>query len=142
MLYPDTPALQTLALWLLAQEAITGAPAEKTNATFCVCGKLCKSLTTLMGGAGYRSLILRALTLAKHDAPSLAKVQVRQDGSLEWTGASEHQGMDDAGGAVLVARLLGLLVTFIGPALTLRLVRDQWPDASFEDKNSATEKEL
>jgi hypothetical protein len=142
MLYPVIPALQTLALWLLAQEVTGGAPAGKTNATFRVCEKLCESLTTLMGAAGYRSLISRALTLAKHDAPSLELVQVKEGGSLEWTGASEHQGMDDAGGAVLVARLLGLLVTFIGPALTLRLVRDLWPDSPFEDKNSATEKEL
>jgi hypothetical protein len=28
-----------------------------------------------------------------------------------------------------VAQLLGLLVTFIGEPLTLRLVRDAWPDA-------------
>jgi hypothetical protein len=95
-----------------------------------------------MGAAGYRSLISRALTLAKNDAPSLEKVQVKEDGSLERTGALEsHQGMDDAGGAVLVAQLLSLLVTFIGPALTLRLVRDLWPDAPFEEMNSATEKE-
>jgi hypothetical protein len=45
------------------------------------------------------------------------------------------------GGTLLVAQLLGLLVTFIGQALTLRLVRDLWPDAPFEDMNSETEKE-
>jgi cyanate permease len=72
-------------------------------------------------------------------------VQVKEDGSLEWTGVIElEQGMDEAakGGAVLVAQLLGLLFTFIGQSLTLRLVRDLWPDAPFEDMNSKMEKQL
>jgi len=52
--------------------------------------------------------------------------------------------MDEAvnGGAVLVTQLLGLLVTFIGQALTLRLVRELWPDAPFNYMNSETEKQL
>jgi hypothetical protein len=32
------------------------------------------------------------------------------------------------GSVALLARLLGLLVTFIGEALTLRLVEEMWPD--------------
>jgi hypothetical protein len=38
-------------------------------------------------------------------------------------------GGEDAthGERVLVAHLLGLLVTFIGPALTRRLLQDIWP---------------
>jgi hypothetical protein len=44
------------------------------------------------------------------------------------------------GGASLVAQLLGLLVTFIGVALTMRLVRDIWPDAPYDSTDSETEK--
>ena len=38
-------------------------------------------------------------------------------------------------GAGLVAQLLELLTTFIGEALTLRLIRDSWPDASMDGAN-------
>ena len=41
-----------------------------------------------------------------------------------------------AGGEAAVAitaHLLGLLVTFIGEPLTLRLVREAWPDASLDE---------
>ena len=140
-----TPPVRTLALWLLAQEAVESGPFENIDAAFRVCGKLGQSLSTLAGAAGYRSLISRALTLAMKEAPSLEKVRVKADGSLEWTGmVGLQQGMDEAakGGAVLVAQLLALLFTFIGPALTLRLLRDLWPDTPFEGINSETEKEL
>ncbi len=33
----------------------------------------------------------------------------------------------------ITAHLLGLLVTFIGEPLTLRLVREAWPDASLDE---------
>lgn len=148
MVNPATPVIQNLALWLLAQEASAGKPSEiKMYAAFRVCEKLRQPLSTLAGVRGYRSLISRALMLAKKEAPSLGEVQVKEDGSLEWrAGAIElRQGMDEAakkGGTLLVAQLLGLLVTFIGSVLTLRLVRDLWPDAPFEDMNSKTEKAL
>ncbi len=141
---PVTPVIQNLALWLLAQEVSAGKPSEMNMcAAFRVCEKLRQPLSTLAGATGYRSLISRALTLAKKEAPSLGEVQVKEDGSLERTGAIEL--MDEAakkGEALLVAQLLGLLVTFIGQALTLGLVRDLWPDAPFEDMNAETEKEL
>ena len=147
MVNPATPAIQNLALWLLAQEASAGKPSEiKMYAAFRVCEKLRQPLSTLAGVRGYQSLISRALTLAKKEAPTLGEVQVKEDGSLEGTGAIElQQGMDEAtkeGGTLLVAQLLGLLVTFIGQALTLRLVRDLWPDVPFDDMNSETEKAL
>ncbi|MBW4038260.1 MAG: hypothetical protein HIU91_05150 [Acidobacteria bacterium] len=31
-------------------------------------------------------------------------------------------------GAVLIAQLIGLMITFIGESLTLRLLRDVWVD--------------
>jgi hypothetical protein len=60
-------------------------------------------------------------------------VQVRTDGSLEGFDAAKLQevtAQGDEAGAVIVAQLLGLLVTFVGKPVTLRLVRDAWPAAS------------
>jgi hypothetical protein len=37
---------------------------------------------------------------------------------------------------ILIARLLGLLLIFLGETLTMSLVRDVWPDATFDDGNS------
>ena len=45
------------------------------------------------------------------------------------------------GEIVLLAQLLGLLVAFIGMALTLRLINQLWPQLSFNDADfSNTEK--
>ena len=51
---------------------------------------------------------------------------VRPDGTLDGLDGLPH---DADAGTSIVARLLELLVTFIGEPLTLRLVRDAWPDA-------------
>jgi len=69
----------------------------------------------------------RALAVARAEVPALAAVRLRADGSLE---GFESLGPDRGPGAgvVVVAQVLGLLVTFIGEPLTLRLVRDAWPD--------------
>jgi hypothetical protein len=37
------------------------------------------------------------------------------------------------GEVVLLAQILGLLVAFIGPPLTLRLINQLWPQLSFND---------
>jgi len=65
---------------------------------------------------------------------SLSTVQVAADGSLKGLDELEPQ-IDQKevrdGGAILIAQLIGLLLTFIGEGLTLRLVQDVWPEAAF-----------
>lgn len=102
------------------------------NATCRVCEKLRHPLVTLTGTAGYSSLLSRALTLAKREAPVLSTVEVQPDGSL-------HGLKDEAAQAypVLVAYLLGLLVTFIGGDLTMRLLHDIWPDFPGSDSTTS-----
>jgi len=39
------------------------------------------------------------------------------------------------GGIILITRLLGLLLIFLGEALTLSLLRATWPAAALEDGN-------
>ena len=96
-----------------------------------VAEKLRRPLVTLTGIAGFRSLLARALTLAKAQAPALNIVQIEPDGSLAGFGNDEAQ-IEEAG-LMLIAQLLGLLVTFIGERLMLTLVRDAWPDLPILD---------
>ena len=94
-------------------------------------------LTTLIGAAGFSSLLARALSQARRQAPSLEGLQVQLDGSLVGFDTAQRDMSD--GGAILVAELLGLLVTFIGQPLTLNLVREAWPDATVETMTLSSE---
>lgn len=116
-----------LARRLLANEAVAGNTSARTEpAAFRVCEKLRPPLCALAGVAGYRSLLSRALTLARAEGPSLSAVQVTADGSLQSRAELELGG----DGVLLIAQLLGLCLDFIGAALTLRLVRDVSPHLS------------
>ena len=140
----NLPKSRHLAQCLLAYEAVGGGKSEPVgSAAFRVCAKLSPPLITLAGVAGFRSLLSRALALARAEAPSLSAVQVGADGSVE--GLSELESQSDkkqAGdaGAILVAQLIGLLLTFIGEGLTLRLVQDVWPEAVFDGRVSEKER--
>ena len=131
-----SPQIQDLARLLLAFEAAhENSSDEHVDVAVQVIDELRRHLIRLTGVDGFRSLLSRALTLAKAEVPSLNMVQVRADGSLEeFVGIEPSQEAGAAGqaGIVLVAHLLELLVTFIGAPLTLRLVRDKWPDASMD----------
>jgi hypothetical protein len=122
---------QDLARHLLAYEAVackTSEPME--SAVVRVCEKLRPPLCALAGVAGYRALLSRALTLAKAQTPSLSAAQVTADGSLQGLGELDPQGDKNhagEGGVILIAQLLGLFLTFLGEALTLRLVQDVSP---------------
>jgi hypothetical protein len=128
-----TPAIRSLTQRLIAVEAARdGAPGAPASGAARVLEKLRAPLSRLAGTAGFGSLMSRAMALAKAEDASLNAVQVRADGSLEGF-AGQGRGPDtcvgQVGGAVVVAHLLGLLATFIGEPLVLRLVRDAWPDA-------------
>jgi len=135
-----------LAQRLLAYEAVRGENSEPAeSAAFRVCAKLRLPLITLAGVAGFRSLLSRALTLARAEAPSLSAVQVAADGSLKGldelvSQAEKGQARDE--GAILIAQLIGLLLIFIGEGLTLRLVQDVWPEAAFDGRDSEKERKL
>jgi hypothetical protein len=141
------PESQHLAQRLLAYEAVAGEHSEPAeSAAFRVCAKLRRPLITLAGVAGFRSLLSRALTLARAEAPNLSAVQVAADGSLkgqdEFASQTNKEQQARDGGAILVAQLIGLLLTFIGKGLTLRLVQDVWPEAAFNGRVSEEERTL
>jgi len=135
-----------LAQRLLAYEAAIGESSELAEyAAFRVCAKLRPPLITFAGMAGFRSLLSRALTLAKAEAPSLNAVQVAADGSLlgldELRSQTDKQQAKD-GGAILIAQLIGLLFILIGESLTLQIVQDVWPEAAFDGRVSEKERKL
>jgi hypothetical protein len=132
------PESRYLAQRLIAYEAVAGKNSEPTEfAAFRVCETLRQPLITLAGVASFRSLLSRALTLARAQAPSLSAVQVAADGSLQGLDELEPQIDKDQAreaGVILIAELLGLLLTFIGEGLTLRMVQDVWPEAAFDGR--------
>jgi hypothetical protein len=124
-----TPKALDLAQRLISFEvAAANISKAKIPAAFIVSEKLRHPLITSVGTVGFRSLLMRALTLAKREASVLDGVQVKDDGSLEGlTGETMEAG------EVLIAHLIGLLETFIGEDLTLRLLHEVWPDPSAFD---------
>ena len=141
------PEMRDFAQRLLDYEAFadkSSGPAD--SATLRVYERLRQGLGKFAGTAGFHSLTSRALALAKTEAPSLSQVRISADGALEDLGEIEHRsdiqkvraGEFPAGeeGIILIARLLGLLVIFLGKPTTLNLLREVWPGAAFDDCNS------
>jgi hypothetical protein len=129
---PDPDTLE-FALNLLACEGRDEHAAD-SPVVFRVTEKLRRPLSRLAGTAGFRSLLSRALTLARVQAPSLSVVQINPDGSLD--GLDPLGDPDEASnaGAMLVAQLLALLTLFIGNNLVLSLVSDIWPELESQNR--------
>ena len=137
-----SPEIQDLARRLLAFEAAHDNSSDaRADVAVQVIEELRMHLIRLTGVDGFRSLLSRALTLAKAEEPSLNMVHVAADGSVAGFDGIEQSQVTGAGqvGMVLVAHLLELLVTFIGAPLTLHLVRDTWPNASMDGADLRTE---
>ena len=141
------PEMRDLARRLLACEAVAGKTSESAESVLLrVYEKLRQSLGAFAGVDGFQSLAFRALTQAKSEAPGLWTVQIAENGSLQGLGELKPQqaefepqlGSDkdqaSEGGVILIARLLGLLLMFLGEALTLSLLRNAWPGATFDDR--------
>jgi hypothetical protein len=128
--------MRDLARRLLVVEAANqSAPDAHLHEAVRVCEKLRISLIRLAGPDGFASLLRRSLALAQAEVPALQRVTVNSDCSmegLEEIAADTTDGSVDAPMAI-TAQLLGLLVTFIGEPLTLRIVHEAWPDASWDE---------
>lgn len=123
--------MKQLAERLLGTEAAETLVSEEDAASTCrVLEKLRRPLSVLAGTAGVVSLLRRALTVARREAPLLCAVEVNADGSLEGL-----EGEAAEASVVLVANLLELLTAFIGQALVMRFLQDVWPEFSGPDLN-------
>ena len=129
-----------LARRLLIYESEAGNSSETgVSPTLRVYEKLRRSLGAFAGVASFYSLASRALVLARSEDPGFSEARVTEDGTLQGLGEIEHQvDFDKAAGGepsseagiVLIARLLGLLHTFLGETLTASLLRVTWPGAA------------
>jgi hypothetical protein len=96
-------------------------------ATVRVYERLRRQLGAPVGVDGFQALASRALALAKSESPRLSAVQITANGGLRGLGEVESQtDADEDGevGVILIAQLLGLFLTLLGEATTLRLIED------------------
>lgn len=125
-------SMRGLALKLLALEAANkSAVNAHVHEGVRVCEKLQIVVTRFAGSDGFASLLRRALALARAEVPALQTVKPQPDAFLEGCGQVVEAANGGSDGVVaIIAHLLGLLETFVGEPLTLRLVREAWPDVS------------
>jgi hypothetical protein len=119
-----------LARRLLECESVAASNSEQTEPrTFRVYEKLRHQLSSFVGTDGFQALASRALRIAKSGSPRLNSVQVTTDGRLQGLDRLEARTDADQEGeeVILIAQLLDLLLAFLGPALTLQLLRDMSP---------------
>jgi hypothetical protein len=134
-----------LARNLIASEADAGRASLQTEpATVRVYERLRRQLGAPVGVDGFQALASRALALAKSQSPRLSAVQVTANGGLRGLDEVESQtnaDKDGEAGIILIAQLLGLFLTFLGEATTLRLIEDLHlqVDAKTESATTATD---
>ena len=118
--------LRAYAESLIDVENSRNASSESNHvAVFGVIERLGEQFVSLMGAAGFRALLSRALVLANAEVACLRELHIGKDGSFEGLhelGAQPNRKEIADGGIVLLARLLGLLMTLIGEDLMLRLL--------------------
>ena len=128
---------------MLAREAGTGAGATATAAAACrLCERFAEQLTPLIGDAGVAAICARSLHLTERNVPGLAPIDVRSGAapfarlqlSLE---QQQPAAATEAAVAVLVTAV-ELLALFIGEGLTIRLLREAWPDDFAGDTDEET----
>jgi hypothetical protein len=125
---PVRQKTRDLARNLVACEAdASTTPRQTPPATVRVYERLRRQLGAPVGVDGFHALASRALALAKSESPRLGAVQVTANGSLRGLDEVESQtdaDVDGDAGVILIAQLLGLFLTFLGEATTLRLIED------------------
>jgi hypothetical protein len=128
------PSHHALARWLVttelgdAEEVLLGPAAAER-----VFRKLSQRLAQLITPVGSEALLGRALQLSRVEFPFLDGVHAMRntDPLIERLGqaaASVKPSQAHEGFVVVLGTLLALLVSFIGENLTLRVLREVWPE--------------
>lgn len=140
------PKMRRLARQLMASEKRAHRSYATTSlAALPESDRLRPHLSNLMGDAGSRALLSRALVLAQEQVPRLSGLHVNSDGSWAGLEALQLQLGPEAilkGKEEILAQLLGLLVAFIGPNLTWHLLGDVWPQLWLSARNFETRDEI
>jgi hypothetical protein len=125
---PQREKTRDLARSLVAGEADSNKTSLHTEpVTLRVYERLRQQFGASVGVDGFQALASRALALAKSESPRLGAVQVTANGGLRGLGEVKSQtdaDEDGEAGIILIAQLLGLFLTFLGEATTLRLLED------------------
>ena len=126
-MYPPKKT-RDLARRLIASEAVADSSSLHSEpVTVRVYEWLRRQLDTPLGADNFQLLATRALALARSESPRLKAVQVMANGTLRGFSEVEAQTNPDEDGEVgiiLITQLLGLFLTFLGEATTLRLIED------------------
>lgn len=131
---PNIASLRQLAVRVLVQAAGPAPNAESVAAaTRRSIDALTRVLAPLIGRVGIDALGARAVHLAQREFPWLAKTgdAAEAEGTLlPVSGCLAHQepALAVQAAAAVLARFAGLLVTMIGEPLTMRLLRQAWPE--------------
>jgi len=132
-----------LARSLVAREADTSSTSLHTEpATVRVYDRLRRQFSAPVGVDAFQVLASRALALAKSESRRLSAVQITANGGLRGLGEVESEtGTDGDGevGVILIAQLLGLFLTFLGEATTLRLIEDLRRQVDVRTESATTE---
>jgi hypothetical protein len=127
--------LRQLALAVLAQHSESEGTAEGVAAAARrAYDDLAHASTPLIGHIGVDALIARAVHLAQREHPWLPTAPEADQANEPFTQfinsvSRQTPTMATEGTAAVFATFAGLLVTFIGEALTTSLLRKAWPDA-------------
>ena len=125
---------RAVAAWVLEQELGDRADGDDVrDAAERACQKLSWRLARLVTVEGYRALLDRSLHLGRDRFPILAGISAGTEPDACLGGLRTVAPVDSftlhAALTEVLAGMLGLLSTFIGDELTIRIVRDVWPDA-------------
>ena len=121
------------------EPATLAAAAERADA------RLRARLTELVGQTGYSTLVVRAQRLAQAELPGLQPYAVYAGGNeigayVEFARLnSAHPRAAGIALTTILAHVIGLLITFIGEDLALRLVYEAWPEIA---RDQVTAEEL
>lgn len=137
MTSPENAVLRPVAISVLTSRARSGADVATVAATATAAyDDLADVLVPLIGQLGLDSVTTRALHLAQREYPSVRAEGTDQDGALAqvtvWLKQQDADSMEAA--ATILSTLGGLLITFIGEPLTMRLLRKAWPDGFTDAK--------
>jgi hypothetical protein len=117
-------AISHISEWLLASElAKNGSSSDEDPAASMVSRKLRTVVSSLIGVAGYKSIVMRALNLTMRDTDAFRDASVTSDGFLKDLNSEDPQAGD-----LLIFHLVGLLVVLTGVDFTLQLLQEAWPD--------------
>jgi hypothetical protein len=129
-----SPSQIALAQWLIGREvSYAGQVLPGPEAAQRACLKFGQRLAVLFTPVGSQALLSRAIHLARTNFPSFTEHRTARTVEiltqrLRASGSGGTSNSADAGLSAVFATLIALVMSFIGEDLTVRLLRDVWPE--------------